>query len=1159
MRETPIHMSHIKPIQGTNVEAPVVVSATINPIPSGYELIKFRPYQYEYRDGKGEDDTLQIIAHAFNQGSESTLVRCESFPTFCFIQLPKFIGQTPVTWDIHSAALVVNSIRQRYLFDSRTMSRLTDDECEMLPYHASNFGFYKPLYYYCGDRREPMVRLVFKTKKALDRVRMMLSGMFEIQGLGSIRVETWENEIDPIRKYLSTVSPDLSADPNRELQVTHSCWTECYARRVPKGEGISTSQHEYIIDDWTTVKKIPDETCKDWMVYPGTMAFDIESYSNRHQMFPDANNASHVAYMISCIYERIESTPKDQKPKRYRYGIILGDCNDIPDEAFANTITYAVNTEEELVRMMGAIINYHDPEIITGYNILGFDYNYLNTRLGSKGCFWPHMSRLKDEDCYIESNSWSSGAYGHNDINMLKCSGRLSIDMFSVIKRDYKMASYGLNVVAKKFVDKEKHPITAQQMFVKYEEMINGIRAGPGTDKYKDGLDSITEVMMYCIQDSELVLDIINATHWWLGAVEMASIVGVNIIVLSTGGQQQRCESQLYHLANKMGYVLNTRVAPQIPFEGGAVQPPKQGKKKFVITIDFTSLYPSIIRWKNICYTTLIPSWLESHIPETMCNITPPINASNDYDPKKDDDDYDEEERKERYKAGGEKGVRVYKYVKSEVRRGVLPDLVAYLCNNRNRVKDMISQEYKKGDNADPLQLIVLDKRQNGLKVSANSFFGFLGVREGGKRPLLEGAMSITAWGRDMITRVIDFLKEKYNADIIYGDTDSAMVVLPQVKISTDVWYWGEKIAKDVTALFGDPVNMEFEKAFYVFISFKKKKYVGILCDKPDKKEYGDPHLSDDGVVMYGDKTSQQVLDEVGELIKRDKKGNPELFIRGVLTARRDNCAWARNIYTDIITTILMDTYNNNNDRSIFKKIVNKVCDYAEPLIKGQIPAQDLCISRALGANYKSNTYFMKVFSDELRKEGKPAQPGDRLEYLVMKRPGVDILGKRMMLKETYSEKLGTEKEEPIDYGYYLEKQIQSHVDQVISICFKDIIESLSWLKDRRNKRCKYIDFNEVVNLIVQMTRENTEYIKNVREAVDVGIEWLEEQDKLAESPYYIIEDDDDDIEITLPSYTPTSTPVNPAMSEIEMAIYQQQMIAMNSFTSHPYLYEVIR
>ena len=64
-----------------------------------------------------------------------------------------------------------------------------------------------------------------------------------------------------------------------------------------------------------------------------------------------------------------------------------------------------------------------------------------------------------------------------------------------------------------------------------------------------------------------------------------------------------------------------------------------------------------------------------------------------------------------------------------------------------------------------------LNSRQLALKTSANSFYGFLGVKDGGKLPLLQGAMSITGKGRQLIGEVTKYIEEKYHGKAVYGDS----------------------------------------------------------------------------------------------------------------------------------------------------------------------------------------------------------------------------------------------------------------------------------------------------------------------------------------------------------------------------------------------------
>src|SRR5205085_7529764 len=130
------------------------------------------------------------------------------------------------------------------------------------------------------------------------------------------------------------------------------------------------------------------------------------------------------------------------------------------------------------------------------------------------------------------------------------------------------------------------------------------------------------------------------------------------------------------------------------------------------------------------------------------------------------------------------------------------------------------------------LEIDVLDKRQLALKVSANSFFGFLGVHDGGLMPLIEAAMAITATGRRLITEVRVYIEKNYGGVQVAGDTDSVMMHLPFLKDNKDCDYWGNRLAQEITGikagtkdcdgkvwpegrpgLFPAPLGMEFEKA----------------------------------------------------------------------------------------------------------------------------------------------------------------------------------------------------------------------------------------------------------------------------------------------------------------------------------------------------------
>ena len=69
----------------------------------------------------------------------------------------------------------------------------------------------------------------------------------------------------------------------------------------------------------------------------------------------------------------------------------------------------------------------------------------------------------------------------------------------------------------------------------------------------------------------------------------------------------------------------------------------------------------------------------------------------------------------------------------------------------------------------------VLDGRQLALKISANSVYGFTGAVVG-QLPCLEISSSVTLIGRTMIEKTKNEVERIYDANVIYGDTDSVMV-----------------------------------------------------------------------------------------------------------------------------------------------------------------------------------------------------------------------------------------------------------------------------------------------------------------------------------------------------------------------------------------------
>ena len=211
---------------------------------------------------------------------------------------------------------------------------------------------------------------------------------------------------------------------------------------------------------------------------------------------------------------------------------------------------------------------------------------------------------------------------------------------------------------------------------------------------------------VYCLKDAYLPLRLIDKLMCIINYMEMARVCGVPMMYLLTRGQQIKVVSQLLRKAKEQNLLIPAmKVDVGDEFEGATVIEPIRGYYDVPIsTLDFSSLYPSIMIAHNLCYTTL-------------------LRGKDNYSP----DDYT-------HTPCGSY------FVKSSLRKGLLPEILENLLAARKRAKLQMKEE------TDPFRIKVLDGRQLALKISANSVYGFTGAQVG-KLPCLEISQSVTAFG----------------------------------------------------------------------------------------------------------------------------------------------------------------------------------------------------------------------------------------------------------------------------------------------------------------------------------------------------------------------------------------------------------------------------
>ncbi|GAG55984.1 unnamed protein product, partial [marine sediment metagenome] len=187
----------------------------------------------------------------------------------------------------------------------------------------------------------------------------------------------------------------------------------------------------------------------DMRINPYIIAsFDLECTSE-DGAFPQANRDGDKIIQIGTTFSRF-----GESECYYKHIITLGSCNslkkyDIDVESY--------NTEQEVLLAWTNLIERINPDIITGYNILGFDFPYLRDRATKLGIYerFSKLSRMTDDISEFKETQLSSNALGDNILRYFDMPGRVIIDIMKVVQRDYKLGSYKLDAVAAHFI-KEK-------------------------------------------------------------------------------------------------------------------------------------------------------------------------------------------------------------------------------------------------------------------------------------------------------------------------------------------------------------------------------------------------------------------------------------------------------------------------------------------------------------------------------------------------------------------------------------------------------------------------------------------------------------------------------------------------------------------------------
>ena len=192
-------------------------------------------------------------------------------------------------------------------------------------------------------------------------------------------------------------------------------------------------------------------------------------------------------------------------------------------------------------------------------------------------------------------STFSSAAFGKRKHWKTEIPGRIQLDMIDYMRRNHKLSSYSLNAVSYHFLKQQKEDV--------HHSIISELQMGSAEDRRR--------LAVYCLKDAFLPLRLMDNQFVLFNYVEMARVTGVPLDFLLTRGQQIKVVSMLYRKARSLDLVVPTLQrrgdSASNNYEGATVIEPKRAFYDTPIaTLDFASLYPSIMMAHNLCYSTLV-------------------------------------------------------------------------------------------------------------------------------------------------------------------------------------------------------------------------------------------------------------------------------------------------------------------------------------------------------------------------------------------------------------------------------------------------------------------------------------------------------------------------------------------------------------------------
>jgi DNA polymerase elongation subunit (family B) len=552
---------------------------------------------------------------------------------------------------------------------------------------------------------------------------------------------------------------------------------------------------------------------------------------------------------------------------------------------------------------------------------------------------------------------------------------------------------------------------------------------------HRENAEGRAIVGKYCLQDTDLVIDLYKKLETFNNSMSMANVCTVPVGYIFTRGQGIKIESLIFKFCRELGIVIPVLPVPrqgggEDSYEGAIVLDPQPGfySTSPIGVCDFASLYPSTIVSENISHDSLV--WVKDFKEDgTLISHQWGSEQFDSWDGYAYTDiEFDiirsDPEDKRKMPRKIKCGRRICRFAQPlDGTKSTLPQITTWLLNARSAKKKEMKAE------KDPERYALLDSEQLAYKLTGNSLYGQLG--SGTFKIRLQAlAASVTAYGRKQILFAKAAIEKFYgpsanhnlcSANVMYGDTDSLFVEFNVKNPETGELLQGREARQAtidmtdeaghfITKALAAPHDFEFDKAFDPLLMFSKKRYAGNMYEEN----------ADDYVHKY----------------------------MGIALKRRDNAPIVKTIFGGAMKMLL----DKRDVEGAFQFVKDKCLE----LVDGKVSLSQLTVTKSLRADYADPSRIAhKALADRIteRDPGNAPAAGDRIGYVYIS-PKAGQLAAKLQGDRIETPQFIKENKLVPDYRHYIEHQLQNPISQAFGL----LLERIPGFSKEMVKGCPTMD-----------------------------------------------------------------------------------------------------